>query len=132
MQDLTVVNVLDGQSHLHEPVENLVFTVAHFAIFLFFRNQGVQVTTVGVVHDDAQTPLVHKGLLVRDDERVTEGLEHMHFVDCIFSLLAVHLGHVDDLHHVVLAVLDALHQDCKAEAALANDLYFSVLLHNQI
>jgi len=62
MQDLTVVYVLDGQSHLHEPVEDLVLTVAHFAIFLFFRNQGVQVTTVGVVHDDAQTPLVHKGL----------------------------------------------------------------------
>ena len=39
---------------------------------------GVEVATVGVVHDDAQAALVHEGLLVRDDVGVSHSLEHVH------------------------------------------------------
>ena len=29
VQDFAIVDVFDGESHLHEPIEDLVFAVAH-------------------------------------------------------------------------------------------------------
>ena len=60
MQNFPVVNVLNGESHLNKPVENLVFTVADFANLLLVGNLGVEVATVSIVHDDAETALIHK------------------------------------------------------------------------
>ena len=41
VQNFSVVDVLDGQRHLHKPVENLVFAVADFADFLLVGNLGL-------------------------------------------------------------------------------------------
>ena len=60
MKNFSVVNMLDGQGHLNEPVEDLVFTVAHFSYLFLVSNLGIQVSTIGIVHDDTKTPLVHK------------------------------------------------------------------------
>jgi len=60
VQDFAVVDVLDSQSHLHKPIQDLVFTVAHLANLLLICNFGVQITSVGIVHDDAEAALVHK------------------------------------------------------------------------
>ena len=162
MQNLSVMNVLDGQSHLDEPVENLILAVAdcksrkrsgkmdntfsqttmltirhssHSDVigyratinrltssdFLLVGNLGVQVTTICIVHDDAKAALIHEGLFIRDDVRVPHGFEDMHLewhksnqtlaighaqctylIDGVFSLLSIHLGHVNNLHRKVL------------------------------
>ena len=41
-------------------------------------NLGVEITSVGVVHDDAETALVHEGFLVGDDVRVAHGFQNVH------------------------------------------------------
>ena len=60
MQDFAVMNVLYGQGHLHEPVEDLVFAVADLANLLLVVDLRVEVAAVGIVHHDAQTALVHE------------------------------------------------------------------------
>ena len=42
-------------------------------------------------------------------------LEHMYLVDCVFSLLPVHLGDINDFHNVGLPISNGLHEDCKTE-----------------
>lgn len=37
MQDLAIVDVLDSQAHLHEPVENLVFGVHDYIVGLRYK-----------------------------------------------------------------------------------------------
>ena len=53
MKDLSVVDVLDCQGHLDEPVEDLVFSAAHFPLFFLHINFCVQVASVSVVHHNA-------------------------------------------------------------------------------
>ena len=60
MQNFPVVNMLNSESHLNKPVENLVFTVTDFANFLLVGDLSVEVSSVSIVHDDAETALVHK------------------------------------------------------------------------
>ena len=48
-----------------------------FSYFLLIRNFGVQIATVRVVHDDAETPFVHERLLVGDDVRMSHRFEHV-------------------------------------------------------
>ena len=43
MQNLSVVYVLDGKGHLHEPVEDLVFTVANYAREIIIRGPVIEV-----------------------------------------------------------------------------------------
>ena len=60
VQNFSVVDMLDSESHLHKPVEDLVFTVADFSNFLLVCDLGVEISTICIVHDDAKTALVHK------------------------------------------------------------------------
>lgn len=98
--------MLDGKSHLNEPVENLVFTVADSADFLLISNLSVEITAISVVHDDAEAPLIHKRLLVGDDIRMAHSFEHMYLINRVLALLSIHLAHVDDLHNVGVSVGD--------------------------
>ena len=92
------MNVLDGEGHLHEPVEDLVLTVADClkinenvnvtcstvltsSNFLLVRNLGIKVTTICVVHDDAEAAFIHERLLVGDDVRMSHRFEHVHLDD---------------------------------------------------
>lgn len=104
MQDLAVVDMLDGEGHLNKPVQDLVLAVADLAYLLLVGDLRVEVSSVGIVHYYAQAALVHERLLVGDDVGVPHCLQHMHFVDGVLALLAVHLGDVDDLHHVGLPI----------------------------
>lgn len=54
------MNMLDSQGHLNKPVKNLIFTVADLANFLLISNFGVEISAIGVIHDDAEAPLIHK------------------------------------------------------------------------
>ena len=132
VQDFSVVDMFNSQRHLHEPIEDLVFTVTHFANLFLVGNLRVQVSSVCIVHDDAEAPLIHEALFVGNNVRVPHGLQHMHFIDCIFSLLAVHLRNIDDLHDVSLSVVDCLHKHGEPKRALSDNLEFPILFHIQI
>ena len=106
VEDLPIVDVLDSQSHLYKPVQDLVLSVAHFAYFLLICNPCIQIVAVCIVHNDAQTPLIHETFFVSDDVRMSHCFEHMHFIDGIFSLLAVHLRYINDFHDIGLSVSD--------------------------
>ena len=43
MENLPVVNVLYGEGHLHEPVEDLVFTVANYTREIIIRGPVIEV-----------------------------------------------------------------------------------------
>jgi len=115
VQYFPVVDVLDGQSHLHKPVQDLVLAVTDFAYLLLVRDLRVEVSSVCIVHDDAEASLVHKGLFVGDDVRMAHRLQNVDFVDGVLTLLPVHLGDIDDLHDVGLSILNRLHQDGESE-----------------
>lgn len=53
MQNFSVVDMLDCERHLHEPVENLIFAVAHFAYLLLVGDLCVEVASVRVIHHNA-------------------------------------------------------------------------------
>ena len=116
MEDFPVVDVLDSEGHLHEPVQYLILTVADYYLiwnhgqlvnemcwkrrdgrraslqndewkltstnFLLISNLGVEITTVSIVHDDAETALVHEGFLVGDDVWVAHGFQNVHLLFC--------------------------------------------------
>jgi hypothetical protein len=109
MQDLPIVNVLDGKRHLDKPVEDLVLTVADFSNLFLVGYFGVQVSPVCIVHDDAEAALIHKRLFVSDDVRMAHRLQDVHLVDGVLTLFTVHLRNVDDLHNVGLSISHRLH-----------------------
>ena len=106
VEDLPIVDVLDSQGHLDEPVQDLVFSVTHFAYFLLICDPCIQIVAVCIVHNDAQAPLIHETFFISDDVRVSHCFEHMHFIDGILSLLAVHLRYINDFHDISLSVSD--------------------------
>ena len=120
VQNFPVMDMLDGQCHLNEPIKDLVLAVTDLTDLFLICNFGVQITPVGIVHDDAETSFVHKGLFVSDDVRMSHSLQDMDFVNGVFSLLAVHLGDIDDLHDVGLSVSYRLNKDCESERAFSN------------
>lgn len=54
------MNVLYGEGHLNEPVKYLVLAVTHLANLFLIRYLRVEVATVGIVHHDTQTSLIHE------------------------------------------------------------------------
>jgi len=60
VQNFPVVNMFDSQSHLDKPVEDLVLTITDFSDLFLIGDFGVQIATISIVHDDAETPFVHK------------------------------------------------------------------------
>ena len=129
MQDLTVMDVLDGKGHLNKPVQDLILAVTNLAYLLLVGDLRVQVTTVRIIHDNAQTPLVHEWLLVSNDVRMTHCFKNMHLIDSILSLLAVHLRHINDLHDVSLTIRHRLDKYGEAEWTFADNFKFTIALH---
>lgn len=60
VEDLSIVNMLNGEGHLNEPVQYLVLAIANLAYLLLISYLSVEVSAVGVVHDNTQTAFIHK------------------------------------------------------------------------
>ena len=60
MQDLPIVDVFYCQSHLHEPVQNLILAIADFTYLFLVCYFGIEITTVSIVHNNAETAFVHE------------------------------------------------------------------------
>ena len=50
MDDLSIVDMLHAQTELREPIENLIFRKGSVSLFFDLL---ADVTSVGIVHDDA-------------------------------------------------------------------------------
>lgn len=109
MQDLAVMDVFNGQCHLHKPVKNLIFTVAYFTYLFLISNFGIQIAAICIIHDNAETALVHEWFFVSNDVRMSHGLEYVHLINCIFALLPVHFADINNLHYIRLSVCNRLY-----------------------
>ncbi len=71
MNDFPVMNVLDSQTELCEPVEDLIFAeVRAFSVFKFLA----EVSTIGIVHDDTESAILNVSLNAFDDVWMIECL----------------------------------------------------------
>jgi len=102
------MNVLESERQLHEPIQDDAL-LEPLASGLLLAYALEEVPSVGLVHDDAETLLVHEGLALGHDEWVPQGLQHVHFVERVFLLFAVHSGHIDDFHELIFFVYNGLH-----------------------
>lgn len=107
VQYLPVMDVLDCQCNLHEPVQNLVLREASSDLFLL-RDHLKHVSPVRVVHYNAQTPLVHEWLALCDYLRVSHCFQHVNFIQCFLLLFSIHLTYIYYFHYLQLLVLDWL------------------------
>jgi len=114
VEDLAVVDVLDGKRDLHEPVQDLAFGEA-CADLLLLGDLLEHVAAVGLIHHDAQTALVHETLALSHDLGVAHSLEHVHLVQGFLLLLAVHLAYVNNFHDLLFFVLYGLHKNCMSK-----------------
>lgn len=105
VQYLAVVDVLDGQRDLHEPVQDGVLGEA-LPVRLLLGDHLEHVAAVRLVHHDAQAPLVHERLALGHDLGVPHRLEHMHFIQCLLFLFPIHLTHIDYFHYLQFLVLN--------------------------
>jgi len=104
VQDFPVMNMLNGEAHLDEPVEDLVFAIAYFAYLLLIGYFRVQVSAIGIVHYDAETSFIHEGFFICYNIRMAHCLKHMYFIDSIFPLLLIHFRYINDFHDKRLPV----------------------------
>lgn len=59
VQNFPIMNVLDCESNLNKPVENLTFR-EQFLDFLLILNLFIHVSSIRIIHNDAQELLVHE------------------------------------------------------------------------
>lgn len=105
VQDFLVVEVVDGEGDLGEPVEDLRLGEV-LALLLHVFDFGVHVAEFAVDHDDAEVALVvGEGVLVGDDVDVPEFLEDLELVLDVLPLLLVDLKGFDLLEGVVVALV---------------------------
>lgn len=96
VQNFPVMNVLDGKSHLHKPVKQLLLW-DQLLDFLLILNLLIHVAAICIVHDDAKKLLIHKALSVCDDVRVAHGLENAYLIESVLFLLFLHIANIDNL-----------------------------------
>lgn len=136
MQNLLIVSVLDGQTNLSEPVENLVLAEVVWSsrggfVFGLGLNFRLQVAIVAVVHNDAEFALL--GLVNFTETRyigVIKNLKDLGLLKSLFALLLVHLTNVNLLDHSHLFIRLALDEVGNTEAASSKsgDLFVSLIL----
>lgn len=105
MEYFLVVEIVDGECDLCEPVEYLGLSEV-FAFFLHVFDFGVHVTELAVYHDDAEVALViGEGILVGDDVDVAQFLQNLELVLNVLPLLLIDLDCLYLLQSVAVAFL---------------------------
>ena len=105
MQDLLVVKIIDGQSYLREPVEDLRLSEVPSLLF-HLLDLGVHVPQLAVDHHDTKVALVvSEGVLIGDNVDVPELLKDFELVLDVFPLLLVDLQCFDFLERVVIVFI---------------------------
>lgn len=89
MQDFAVMDVLEREADLDEPVEDLLL-IELLAGLLLLGDFAVHIASVCEVHDYAQTSAVHEAFAIGDNVRMAHGLEHVDFIQRFLFLFALH------------------------------------------
>ena len=99
VQNFPIVNVLQRQANLDEPLTDLILRESSPQLLLL-RDSLVHVAAVGVVHHDAEISAgvrgrgvlsVHEGFSVGDYVGMAQLAQQVNFVEGVQFLLAVHL-----------------------------------------
>ena len=76
MQHLVVVDMLQAEGQLHEPVQNLRLREALIAVFGLF-DPTLKVAPLAVVHHDADVVFLHEAVMVANHIRMRQTLQHL-------------------------------------------------------
>lgn len=135
VQYLSVVDVLQGQADLCEPVEHVVFAPVFklaavlFARSVLFFDPALEVATVGEVHDDAEFALFgFVDFFEPNNVGMVEHLQNLGLPESFLSLVLGHARNVDLLDDGEGLVALALNEVGRAETADAESLYLLVSL----
>ena len=107
MKDLSVVTMLNGQTDLREPVQDLILSqvvLGHFGLAfvlsLILLDLQCHVASIGVVHDNTKLALLRLvDFFKSDDVRVIEHLEDFCFTESRLLVILTHLLDVNLFHH---------------------------------
>ena len=100
-----VVEIVDGECSLGEPVEDLCLSEI-FAFFLHLFDLGVHVPQLTVHHDDAEvTVSISEAIFVGDDVDVPEFLQDLELVFDVLSFLLLYFECLYPLEGVVVIFL---------------------------
>jgi hypothetical protein len=127
VQDLTFMQIEQGEPHLDEPLQDLVFAKV---LALGGLDLAVDVAFVAINHDDVQILFaVYITVLVRNDVRVSNLLQQSHLVLGVLKILLLHVSGLHSLDDVVFALsLVSCHIDL-TEGARPNGLDDFVYIH---
>ena len=135
VQYLSIVNVLQRQADLREPVQHVILapilqlSARPLFLLVLLLDAALQVAAVGVVHNDAQLPLL--GLVhfpEADDVRVLQHFQDLRLPQRLPPLILIHILDINLLDYCVLLVGLALHEIRRTEGANAQCLDFLVRL----
>jgi hypothetical protein len=105
MQDAFVVHVEDGEGYLGGPVDDLrLFEFGACMADLLLFNELVEVSSGAELHDDVELLAVDDAFAVGNDVDVLEGLQQLHLIEDVFSLLGALVRQLHLLDHVVLVL----------------------------
>ncbi len=95
MENFTIMNMLDSETDLSEPVEDLIL-IKKFFVFLFLGDGFGEISALGEFHDDFEFILFGDvDFNEFDNVRMVKVFEYLGFFNGLVSLL---LGHVIDVH----------------------------------
>lgn len=80
----------------------------------------LQVTSLGVLHDDAEAVIIDEGVLVRDYVGAVDRCQDTHFVQCVLLLLVFEQVESHLLQSVLFVVGEAMHLVYAAVGTLAD------------
>lgn len=105
MQNLLIMEVVDGKRDLRDPIEYLRLCEV-LALFLHLLDLGVHVSQLAVDHDDAKVALlISEGILVRNDVDMPQLLQYLELIFNIFPLLLIDLEDLDSFECIVVVLI---------------------------
>ena len=126
MQDLAVVDMLEAEADLGEPVEDLGLGEVAASLFFYFLGQ---IASIGIVHHNAEMAFLgFVGLAEPDDVGMIEYLQNLRLLQSLLAFLFTHL--LDDylFDHSERLVTLALDEECLSESTLTEQLDLVVYL----
>ena len=126
MQDLAIVHMLQTEADLSEPVHDLCFREVASSLVCDHLSK---ITTVSIVHYDAQVTLLRLVELAEsDDVRMIQYFENLCLLECLFFFALTHVRDVDLLDHTKITVALALDKVRFTKRALSKQLLLLVYL----
>ena len=133
VQYLSIVNMLQGQAYLREPIQHVILapilqlSTSSLLLLVLIFDAALQVATVSVVHHDTQLSFL--GFV--DFSKTNDIWVLKHFEDLCLSqrlppFILIHILDIDLLNNCILFVRLAFYEVCRTERANTQGLDFLV------